>query len=308
MNSAVFPKSVASQKITAIKATPNSAAMAYSLLQMASERGVLMLAVVQDSYAAQLLEHDLKAFKPDFPVLHFPDWETLAYDRFSPHPDLVSQRIECLYRLPGCHQGVLVVPVTSLMQRIAPAEWIAGQVLNLSVGQKFNLADERMRLQQFGYRLVSNVMDAGDFSVRGAIIDIFPAGSAMPIRIELLDDEIDSLRLFDPESQRSEGAQKSFKLLPAREFSLDSDHCKSVREKLLERFDINPRTCSLYADLKENVAPAGIEYYLPLFFEKTGNLLDYMPKNFELVLASKSLASAETFWQQVGQRLSLIHI
>lgn len=302
MDSAVFPSPAANHQITPIKALPTTAALAYSVLQSAMRRGSLMLVAVPDSHAAQVLEQDLLAFNPDFPILHFPDWETLSYDRFSPHPDLVSQRIDCLYRLPACRQGILVVPVSSLMQRIAPVDWIAGQVLDLRVGQKFNLAEERLRLQRFGYRLVPNVMDAGDFSIRGALLDVFPAGSKWPVRIELLDDEIDSLRLFDPETQRSEAARDSFKLLPAREFPLDAEHCKRARELLLERFDINPRTCSLYADLKENVAPAGIEYYLPLFFERTGDLLDYMPEDFELVLAPKTLEAAETFWQQTCQR------
>lgn len=302
MNSAVFPTPAARHNITLIKALPNPAALAYALLQSAMRRNTLLLAAVPDSYAAQQLEQDLLAFKADFPILHFPDWETLSYDRFSPHSDLVSQRIDCLYRLPTCRQGILVVPISSLMQRIAPVDWIAGQVLDLRIGQKFDLAGERLRLQRFGYRHVPNVMDAGDFSIRGAILDVFPAGSTLPVRIEMLDDEIDSLRLFDPETQRSEASRDSFKLLPAREFPLDADHCKRARESLLERFDINPRACSLYADLKENVAPAGIEYYLPLFFESTGNLLDYMPERFDLVLSAKTLDAAEAFWLQTGQR------
>ena len=302
MNSTAFPNPAGKHGITWIKAPPNPAALAYSVLQSALKRSALMLVAVPDSHAAQQLEQDLLAFKPDFPILHFPDWETLCYDRLSPHPDLVSQRIDCLYRLPTCRQAVLVVPISNLMQRIAPADWIAGQVMDLHVGQKYDLDAERLKLQRFGYRHVPSVFGTGDFSIRGAIIDVFPAGSPLPIRIELLDDEIDSLRLFDPETQRSEAARDSFKLLPAREFPLDAEHCRRVRERLLERFDINPRACSLYADLKENVAPAGIEYYLPLFFEDTGNLLDYMPKDFELVLAPKTLDAAGSFWQNTVQR------
>ncbi|HWS40275.1 MAG TPA: transcription-repair coupling factor, partial [Arenimonas sp.] len=166
----------------------------------------------------------------------------------------------------------------------------------------FDLSIERLQLQRFGYRLVPQVMDCGDFSIRGSILDLYPSGAKMPLRIELLDDEIDSLRMFDPETQRSEASQEHFKLLPAREFPLDTQSCKLAREQLLERFDINPRTCGLYSDLKENTAPAGIEYYLPLFFEKTSNLLDYLPEHYNLFLTANALSAAEVFWKQTAER------
>ena len=302
MDSAALPGADAGHKITYVKAPPGTAALAYSVLQSALAADTLLLAVVPDSYAAQLLERDLLALRPSLPVLHFPDWETLSYDRFSPHPDLVSQRIDCLYRLSGCRHGILVVPVTSLMQRIAPVDWLAGQAIDLRVGQRLDLHAERERLLRFGYRHAGQVMDAGEFSVRGAILDIFPAGSAQPVRIELLDDTIDSLRLFDPESQRSDASRDAFRLLPAREFPLDEAHRKRARERLLERFEINPGACGLYLDLKQDIAPAGIEYYLPLFFDNTGDLLDYMPGRFQLVLAPHALEAADAFWATTGQR------
>ncbi|GAB2999403.1 transcription-repair-coupling factor [Arenimonas maotaiensis] len=302
MDSALLPKAASPHKITALQVPANGAALAYALLRHARAADTLQLVVTPDSFGAQQLEQDLRAFRPELPILHFPDWETLVYDQFSPHPDLVSQRIDCLYRLPGSRRGVLVVPVSSLMQRIAPAEWIAAQVLDLAVGQRLDLGEERLRLQRFGYRHVPRVMDAGDFSIRGAILDLFPSGAEQPIRIELLDDSIDSLRLFDPETQRSGESRTRFKLLPAREFPLDADSCKRARGELLERFDINPRTCGLYADLKEGVAPAGIEYYLPLFFEHTGTLADYLPGGVDILLAPNALDAADHFWQQVRER------
>jgi len=302
MTAALLPTPAPQHKITALQALPNSAALAYTLVSAVENGNVLHLAVMPDSFSAQQLEQDLQALQPDFPVLHFPDWETLVYDQFSPHPDLVSQRIDCLFKLPNIGKGILVVPMTSLMQRISPVDWVAGHVLDLAVGQTLDLQSERLRLQRFGYRHVPQVMDAGDFSIRGAILDLYPSGSAQPIRIELLDDVIDTLRPFDPESQRSGTPQASFKLLPAREFPLDADACKHARAELLERFDINPRSCGLYADLKEGIAPAGIEYYLPLFFGETASLLDYMPDAYRLVLAPKTLAAADTFWQNIGAR------
>jgi transcription-repair coupling factor (superfamily II helicase) len=302
MSTALLPLPAPNQLLTMVKAPPNGAALAYAIRNQAMTNQCLQVVVVSDSYHAQQLEQDLCALRTELPILHFPDWETLSYDQFSPHPDLVSQRIDCLYRLPQSKRGILVVPVTSLMQRITPVDWIAAQVLDLSAGMKFDLQSERNRLQKFGYRHVPQVMDAGDFSIRGSILDLFPAGSTFPIRIELLDDEIESLRLFDPESQRSGESRKSIKLLPAREFPLDAQTCKHVREQLLERFDINPRNCSLYADLKEGVAPTGIEYYLPLFFSETASLIDYFPTDFDLMLAPDALNASEQFWRQTTER------
>ena len=302
MTDVLLPTAIANHAITPIRALPNATALAYGILQNAGKRPTLQLVLMPDSFTAQQLEQDLLAFKPDCPVLHFPDWETLCYDQFSPHPDLVSQRIACLTHLPQATRGILIVPISCFMQRISPIQWMAGHVFDLKLGQKLDLHHERERLQRFGYRLVPQVMDCGDFAIRGAILDLFPAGSPQPIRIELLDDEIESLRPFDPETQRSGASQPSFQLLPAREFPLDAEACKRVRGQLLERFDINPRHCALYQDLKEGIAPAGIEYYLPLFFESTSTLFDYLPKQFDCLLADGALAAAEAFWQQIGQR------
>ena len=172
MTAALLPTPAPQHKITALQALPNSAALAYTLVSAVENGNVLHLAVMPDSFSAQQLEQDLQALQPDFPVLHFPDWETLVYDQFSPHPDLVSQRIDCLFKLPNIGKGILVVPMTSLMQRISPVDWVAGHVLDLAVGQTLDLQSERLRLQRFGYRHVPQVMDAGDFSRRGAILDL----------------------------------------------------------------------------------------------------------------------------------------
>ena len=302
MNSAQLPAPRPNQNISLLQALPGSAALAYTVLVSAAQSQNLQLLITHDSFSAQQLEQDLLAFNSGLTILHFPDWETLCYDQFSPHPDLVSQRIDCLFHLPTCRQGILVVPITSLMQRITPTDWIAGHVLDLAVGQHLDLTNERNRLQRFGYRHVPQVMDCGDFSIRGAILDLFPSGAKFPIRIELLDDRIDSLRQFDPETQRSGASQQQFKLLPAREFPLDADSCRRARETLLDRFDINPRTCGLYADLKEGVAPSGIEYYLPLFFAQTGNLLDYLPERYSVIVTDSALESADQFWDQLAER------
>src|SRR5687767_7515416 len=235
------------------------------------------MVATRDTHAAHALEAELKVFAlADFPVLHFPDWETLPYDLFSPHPDIVSQRVATLYRLPTTRRGILVVPVATLMQRLSPVEFVAGNALVVETGQKLDFESEKRRLESAGYRHVPQVLDPGDFAVRGALLDVFPMGASEPYRIELLDDEIDSIRSFDPETQRSQQRVESVRMLPAREFPLDENAARAFRNLLRERFPIDPRRCPLYQDLKEGGAPAGIEYYLPLFFEKTATLFDYL--------------------------------
>src|SRR5207342_1694771 len=286
------------------RAPGSASALALGIAETARQHPGLVLAVTRDTHSAQSLESDLRVFLggADLPVLHFPDWETLPYDLFSPHPDIVSQRVAALYRLPTTTRGVLVVPVSSLMQRLPPPSWIAGNALDLRRGQKLDLDAEKRRLESAGYRNVPQVLDPGDFAVRGALLDLFPMGSEVPFRIELFDDEIDSLRSFDPETQRSDHPVDSVKLLPAREFPLDAVSTKRVRETLRERFEFDPRHCPLYQDLKEGGTPAGIEYYLPLFFEKTATLFEHLPAASLMVLCEGVDAAAETFWSQTAER------
>ena len=303
------------------RAPASPSALALALVRCAEEYDGLVLAIARDSHTALALESDLRIFAGDLPVLHFADWETLPYDLFSPHPDIISQRISTLYRLPTTRRGVLVVPVATLMQRLCPTDFITAHTLILSRGQKLDLDVEKRRLQAAGYRNVPQVLDPGDFAVRGALLDLYPMGSAAPYRIELFDDVIDTLRRFDPETQRSQAPVESVRLLPAREFPLDAAVTARVRDILRERFDIDPRHSALYQDLKEGVAPAGIEYYLPLFFEDsrtvesphkgsravaktshTSTLFDYLGENTLAVLTDDNLSAAESFWTQTNDR------
>ena len=284
------------------RAPTSASALALGLVETARRHEGLVLAVVRDTHTAQSLEHDLRVFSEDLPILHFPDWETLPYDLFSPHPDIVSQRIAALYRLPSTRRGVLVVPVSSLMQRLPPASWIAGNALDLRKGQKLDMDAEKRRLESSGYRNVPQVLDPGDFAVRGALLDLFPMGSDVPYRIELFDDVIDTLRSFDPETQRSDHPVDSVKLLPAREFPLDLASTRRVREKLSERFDFDPRRCPLYQDLKEGGTPAGIEYYLPLFFDRTASLFEHLGEKTLVVVGDGVAAASAAFWAQTSDR------
>jgi transcription-repair coupling factor (superfamily II helicase) len=282
---------------------PHGGARALALALAARRHPGVVVAVTHDTHAAHSLEAELGMFAGnDVEVLHFPDWETLPYDLFPPHPEIVSRRIAALYRLPATARGVLVVPVATLMQRLAPRSFIGGSSLVLALRQPYDLADEQRRLQAAGYRSVPQVQEPGDFAVRGALLDVFPMGSAEPYRIELFDREIESIRSFDPETQRSLHKVESVNLLPAREFPLTEESVKAFRNTLRERFPIDPRHCPIYQDLKEGATPAGIEYYLPLFFERTETLFDYLAESSLFVLAEGALDAAETFWQQAQAR------
>ncbi|HEY3520452.1 MAG TPA: transcription-repair coupling factor [Rhodanobacteraceae bacterium] len=283
-------------------ATPAGSSLALLLCETARAHDGLVVAVERDTHTARALEDELSVFAGDLPVLHFPDWETLPYDLFGPHPDIVSQRIATLYRLPSVRRGVLVVPVATLMQRLAPRAHIAGSGLSIARGQKFGLADEQRRLEACGYRHVPQVNEPGDFAVRGALIDIFPMGTREPYRIELFDEEIDSIRSFDPETQRSLQQVDAVELLPAREFPLTEEATKTFRERLRERFPIDVRRCPLYQDMKAGVTPAGIEYYLPLFFERTETLFDYLHEGALFVVDEGALQTSEHSWDQIGER------
>jgi len=281
---------------------PHGSARALLVAEAARAHAGLLVAVTRDTQRAHALEDELRLFAGDLPVLHFPDWETLPYDIFSPHPEIVSQRIATLYSLPSTSRGVLVVPVATLMQRIAPHSHVTGSGLVLRKGQKLDMSAEQRRLEAAGYRNVPQVAEPGDFAVRGALIDIYPMGAGEPYRIELFDDEVESIRSFDPETQRSQQPVEKVELLPAREFPLTEQAAKDFRGKLRERFPIDVRRCPLYQDMKEGVTPGGIEYYLPLFFEQTATLFDYLGDGAVFLLGEGTLESAEQFWQQTGER------
>jgi transcription-repair coupling factor (superfamily II helicase) len=281
---------------------PHGSARALLIADAARTHDGLLVAVTRDTQRAQTLEAELKIFAGGLPVLHFPDWETLPYDVFSPHPEIVSQRIATLYQLPGVKRGVLVVPVATLMQRIAPRAHITGSGLVLAKRQKLDLAAEQRRLEASGYRHVPQVAEPGDFAVRGALLDIFPMGTAEPYRIELFDDDIESIRSFDPETQRSQQQVEKIELLPAREFPLTEEAAKDFRSNLRERFPIDVRRCPLYQDMKEGVTPGGIEYYLPLFFKQTATLFDYLADDALFVLGEGAGDAADQFWSQTAER------
>ncbi len=291
------------------RAPASPSALAFHIATAAAAHDGPLLVVARDNHAAHQLESDLRTLLgldglPDgpLPVLPFPDWETLPYDVFSPHPDIVSQRLATLHRLPTLKRGLVVVPVQTLMQRLAPLRHVVGGSFDVRVGQRLDMEAEKRRLESAGYRNVPQVLDPGDFAVRGGLLDVYPMGADMPFRVELLDDEIDTIRGFDPESQRSLEKIDAVHLLPGRELPMDEVAVKRAMDTLRERFDLDTRRSALYQDLKAGHAPAGIEYYLPLFFESTATLFDYLPASALPVLGDGTTEAIDRFWQQTGER------
>ncbi|HWQ95252.1 MAG TPA: transcription-repair coupling factor, partial [Gammaproteobacteria bacterium] len=264
-----------------------------------------LLVVTEDTLAAQRLEYELRFYigaNPSLPVLSFPDWETLPYDNFSPHQDIVSQRLEALYRLPGLQRGVLIVPLTTLMLRLVPQNYLTANSLLLEVGERLDLTALRKRLESSGYQYVSQVMEHGEFAVRGGLVDLFPMGAAQPYRVDLLDDQVDTIRTFDTETQRTTATVKHIRLLPAREFPLNDEGIARFRQTWRAHFEGDPQRSPLYRDVSKGLAPPGVEYYLPLFFEHMTTLFDYLPSS-SLVMVSEGVeAAAERFWQEIEER------
>ena len=278
------------------------AALSLAIAEAASNADRFTLLLTADSQSAERLQEELAFFAPALPVLHFPDWETLPYDVFSPHQDIISQRIAALYQLPELTHGVLVVPITTALHKLAPKRFLLGSSLVLDVGQKLDVEQMRARLEAAGYRCVDTVYEHGEFAVRGALIDLFPMGSPVPYRIDLFDDEIETLRTFDPENQRSIDKVDSVRLLPAREFPLKKESVTGFRARFRERFDVDFRRCPVYQDLSTGITPAGIEYYLPLFFDETSTLFDYLPEDTQVFSLPGIEQAAEHFWKDVRTR------
>jgi len=255
----------------------------------------LSVLITADTASASSLEAELRFFSQrngdSLPILHFPDWETLPYDYFSPHQDIISDRLQTLYQLPRLSRGLLIVPVTTLLHKICPADYIQLNSLVVEKGQQFSLTQMTRRLQQTGYRCVDTVIEHGEYAVRGALMDIFPMGSEQPYRIDLFDDEVESLRTFDPETQRTIEQIDSIRLLPAKEYPLDQNGISHFRDSWHETFNVDHRNCPLYQDVSDGIAPAGVEYYLPLFFDQCDTLFDYLPEQ-SLIFPHGNLVNA----------------
>jgi transcription-repair coupling factor (superfamily II helicase) len=274
-----------------------------AIAELASGIKGCCLIVTEDSPAALRLEQEIRFFADkEIPVLNFPDWETLPYDIFSPLPEIVSERLKTLARLAQLDRGLLIVPVTTLMQRLAPRNHVLANTFSLHPGQRFNLEETRQRLEGVGYFCVNQVMQHGEFAVRGSIMDIFPMGHTVPYRIDLFDEDIESLRVFDPETQRSLDEVEAMELFPAREFPFDDNAIKRFRQAFRHHFPHHATQSALYTDVSRNIAPGGVEYYLPLFVEYTETLFDYLSATTTVILHRNIADTALRFHEEIEAR------
>jgi transcription-repair coupling factor (superfamily II helicase) len=269
--------------------------------QMAQQTPLMV--ITPDSLTAQRLLEEVQFYAPtSLPILSFPDWETLPYDRFSPHQDIISTRLATLYHLPTLTNGVLILPMTTLIYRVTPQEYVRAHSLFIEVGQVLPPEKWRQRLEYGGYRCVSQVLAPGEFAIRGGLIDLYPMGSSTPYRLDFFDNEIETIRRFDPETQRSQEQLNQIRLLPAREFPLTAVAIKYFLTQWRNEFGEKYLSSNIYQDIKNSLPPAGIEYYLPLFFEQTQSLFDYLPTQTTIISLPNILEAAEQFWQEINTR------
>ncbi|XHS78055.1 transcription-repair coupling factor [Burkholderiaceae bacterium UC74_6] len=258
----------------------------------------------------QRLEAELKVFAPELRVAVFPDWETLPYDSFSPHQDLISERLATLWMLlqaqgkgaPEREVDVVLLPATTALTRLAPPAFLAATTFNFKQKQKLDEAGLKRQLTLGGYSHVSQVVSPGEYAVRGGLIDLFPMGSSVPYRVDLFGDEVDSIRTFDPDTQRSLYPVPAVRLLPGREFPMDEASRKAFRARWREKLEGDPTKARLYKDIDQGLAGGGIEYYLPVFFEQTATIFDFLGPDCALALHGEVDESIQRFWTDTRER------
>ncbi len=271
-----------------------------------SKQKTPLVVITSNAFEAQRLLEEIPYFAPELSVRLLPDWETLPYDVFSPHPDLISERLATLYQISQNLCDVIIVPMATALIRLPAVAYLAGHSFMLKKAQKLNLEALRHQCAQAGYHHVSQVISPGEFSVRGGLIDLFPMGSVLPYRIDLFDDEIESIRTFDVDTQRSLYPVPEIRLLPAREFPLDDKGIATFRSNFREQFEGDPQRATIYKNVSKGVASGGIEWYLPLFFEQTSTLLDYLPENAVICLHGNGDKAAQQFWADAASRYRLL--
>ncbi|GAB5605820.1 transcription-repair coupling factor [Sideroxyarcus sp. TK5] len=276
-----------------------------ALAQFATSRVPLVI-VTADALEAQRLVEEIPFFDPALRVDLLPDWETLPYDHFSPHQDLISERLATLHQIRTNSCDVVVVPVTTALYPLPPVSYLAAYTFFLKKGEALDLDGFRNQMTLAGYTHVQQVLTPGEYCVRGGLIDLFPMGSMLPFRIDLFDDEIETIATFDVDTQRTLYPVPEIRLLPAREFPLDEKGQATFRQNFRERFEGDPSRSRIYKDVSKGIAPAGIEYYLPLFFEQTATLFDYLPANATLCLHHDVDAAIQQFAQDAASRYNLL--
>ena len=265
-----------------------------------------LVVITSNAFEAQRLLEEIPYFAPDLKVNLLPDWETLPFDVFSPHPDLISERLATLYQISQNQCDVVIVPIATALLRLPPVSYFAGHTFMLAKNQKLDLEALRHQCAQAGYHHVSQVISPGEFSVRGGLVDLFPMGSVFPFRIDLFDDEIESIRTFDVDTQRSLYPVPEIRLLPAREFPLDENGIAKFRSNFREQFEGDPQRATIYKNVSKGTASGGIEWYLPLFFDATATLFDYLNKDAVICLHGNLDKAAQGFWFDAQSRYKLM--
>jgi len=271
-----------------------------------AENDRLLLVVCATSLEAQRLVEEIGWFSPNLRVRLFPDWETLPYDHFSAHQDLVSERLATLFALTQGQCDVLISPASTAATRLAPPAFLAAHTFLMKQGDRLNLDKLRMQMSLAGYQHVTQVVAPGEYSVRGGLVDLFPMGTALPYRIELFDDEIETLRSFDVDSQRTLYPVPEIRLLPAREMPTGEAGRTKFRQRFREAFEGDASRIALYKDVSNGIYPPGIEYYLPLFFDETATLFDYLPAQAVLLLHGDVVGALAEFWTELQARYKLL--
>ncbi|MBU3577925.1 transcription-repair coupling factor [Polynucleobacter sp. UK-Kesae-W10] len=305
-----IPAPRAGQRFTfsGLVGSADAALLAQSALRFRNDFSVMVVFCAQ-AQEAQRLAEEIPAFAPKLKVRLLPDWEILPYDHFSPHQDLVSERLATLYELLNGSCDIVLVPVTTALQRLGPPQFLSGHTFFFRQGDKLNEAALRLQLQQAGYDPVSAVMRPGEYSIRGGLIDLFPMGSNLPYRLDLFGDEIEQIRAFDPDTQRSLYPVKEVRLLPGHEFPFNDEARTAFRGRWREVFEGDPTRCSIYKDANLAIPSAGIESYLPLFFAEQSNVFDYFPRSGDpvwLVSIGNVEESIRGFWKDTLSRYEFL--
>lgn len=280
-------------------------ASSLAIYSAAQQHHGIIVVVTADTMAANKLNFELKFFAEDankIPILTFPDWEILPYDHFSPHQDILSDRLLTLYKLPQLTKGIVIVPINTLMHFTTTRSYVESMTFAIKKGDELDIIEFQRRLERSGYRHVTQVMEHGEFSVRGSLFDLFPMGSTQPFRLDLFDNEIDSIRTFEIETQRTQEVINEIELLPATEFPLSEAAITQFRQAWRSKFGGNPALCPIYESVTKGQYATGIEYYLPLFFEQPNTLFDYFSENTLIVHTCEVESKASEFWREVKER------
>ncbi len=288
---------------------PSGSGDAFVLAQaiaLAKQNKRLTCIICENAWNAQRLEDELRWCLPQANIASFPDWETLPYDPFSPHQDLISARLATLYHMMRRNVDVVLVAASTAIQRITPPAHLAAHAFMLKQGDVIDVNALRQQLTVAGYHAVTQVMAPGEFSVRGGLIDLFPMGSTTPYRLDLFGDELETIRTFNVDDQRSADRVSEIRMLPAREYPLDDAARKHFRQTFREAFEGDPSRSLLYKEVSRGATPGGLEYYLPLFFENTALLTDYLPEDTQLVMHGDVVRACEAFWAEIQQRYRLL--